>query len=153
MPKRIEIMHYSLIVTQVISVCFTLWLRMTSMILCALWMVEGMSMRLGWWKYDMFICNSIHVQDYDNHVLHEIPKLMYYELLILVMCSRSVMSCQFHAIESWGYLIPDNLVVCLEPVSVFKILSVEPWSIEFSQSHDSGKLSKFSISPVLLSTQ
>ncbi|PHT55235.1 Type II inositol 1,4,5-trisphosphate 5-phosphatase FRA3 [Capsicum baccatum] len=40
-----------------------------------------------------------------------------------------------------GILVPDNLVMCLEPVSYFQD---KPCSVEFSQSHDLGKLSNLS---------
>ena len=57
---------------------------------------------------------------------------------------KKVKLCQFLSIESWGYLYPKNVAVCLEPCDVIMILSVKPWSIEFSQSCDSGKSSNLS---------
>jgi len=32
---------------------------------------------------------------------------------------KKVMLCQFPSIESWGYLYPKNIAVCLESVSCF----------------------------------
>ena len=40
-------------------------------------------------NYDIEYMHSYHVQDYDNHVLHEIPNLLYYGLLF----TYSRMSC------------------------------------------------------------
>ena len=57
---------------------------------------------------------------------------------------KKVKLCQFSSIESRGYLYPKNIAVWLEPCHVFTILSVKPWSIEFSQSCDSGKLRNLS---------
>lgn len=100
------------------------------------------------WNYDIEYMLSYIVQDYDNHALHEIPNLLYYGLLILVLYSR--MSCLVSFLLSIpSVLVPKNLVLFLETVSFFTILLFNTWSLEFSQSHDSGKLSKFSIGQVL----
>ncbi|KAF3669351.1 putative protein TOPLESS [Capsicum annuum] len=48
--------------------------------------------------------------------------------------------CQFPFIESLGLLVPENIVVCLEPCHVVMISSIKPCLVEFSQSCDSGNL-------------
>ena len=47
--------------------------------------------------------------------------------------------CQFSSIESWGYLYPKTIVVCLEPCHVSRYPNSSYDSIDFSQSCDSGK--------------
>lgn len=75
------------------------------------------------------------------------PQLWNYELLILFMWSK-VSSLVSFILLSPRDTCTDNLVVCLELCHIFTLSSVKPWSVKFSHSYDSGKLSKFSISPV-----
>jgi len=60
----------------------------------------------------------IHVQVNVLQVFDEMSLWMRYEQVNIVMLFKIFLSFTFHAIESCGHLIPDNLVIYLEQVSV-----------------------------------
>ena len=68
--------------------------------------------------HDLIISIPIHVRYYDDHVL---LKSLTHVLWIVIdgHVLKKVKLCQFPSIESWGYLYPKNIVVCLESMLCF----------------------------------
>ena len=62
----------------------------------------------------------IHVQVNALQVFDEMSLWMNYDQVNIVVLFKMMLCFTFHAIESWGYLILDNLAIYLEPVSVTK---------------------------------
>ena len=126
-----------------LSYAIPTWLKWFLCKTNALWLLDEIFIRLGAWNYTIFTRITIHVQHYDDHVLHKIPNYEIINLWILVMRSK-VSSLVSFILSSPGGLVPNNLVVCLEPCHVFTILSDKPRSIELSQSCDSGNIKNLS---------
>ena len=60
------------------------------------------------------------IQVYGMQVFAKMSQWMNDDQVVIYHVSR-IMSCLIiYAIEFWGYLIPNNLAVCLEPVSVIE---------------------------------
>ena len=84
----------------------------------------------------------VHSRSYDS--LLRIILIMKTLLMILWIVDsnlviKSCHVCQFPPIESWGYLYPKAIAVCLDPRHVSRYLNSSYNSIDFSQSCDSGK--------------
>ncbi|PHT76796.1 hypothetical protein T459_20318 [Capsicum annuum] len=59
--------------------------------------------------------------------------------IVAIWNNHVIEAMQFPPIESWGYLYPKTIAVCLEPCHVSRYPNSSYDSIDFSQSCDSGK--------------
>ena len=123
---------------------------MVSMTLLWIVYVVGMPMILEYEIYDLIISIPIHDRYYDDHVLHEIPHSCIMDFYWW-SCTQEIQVglVSFHLVL--GVLAPEKYSCVPRTISFFTIFSVKPWSIEFSQSCDSGKLRNLSnlSSPVI----
>ena len=85
----------------------------------ALQVFDEMLMWFDWWKHDILICDPIHAQVHAIKCLTKCLNECIVSKQVLLWLYDHVMSF-FYAIESWGYLILDNLAVYLEPAPVTK---------------------------------